>query len=187
MSSLSFDAQQWPRKGTSYEKICCGKELAFLMLEKAKAQFEQKGTQSTNVLFMAEDTVHLIHMPSSSRKNERIAESNLVQKLALDYQAVGIGFVSEAWFIPGVSEDATVNTMELLGRDDKLEILLIRVSWKGEPSGSKAMQIVRERRNVRLVERSDLFTPDGMDGILLLKKKGENEMSKQMLHIPIPI
>ena len=187
MSTLTFDAEQWPRKGSAFEKIQDAKGLALLMMEKAQEQFAKKGSQSTDVLLVTEDTIHAIHMPLSSQENERIAGGNLVQKLAHDHGAVGLAFASEAWLIPGAKEADLANQAKLLAREDKLEILLIRASWDGQEPGAKAVQIVREGRKARLVERPDLFTPDGVDGVMLLKKKDEGAISKQILRTGIPI
>lgn len=188
MSTLSFNAQQWPREGTPFANATNALELAALVMTNAQEQFARRGSHPTVLLLLTEDTVHLIHTPLSEKENERVAVGNMTLKLAHDYDALGVALVSEAWLFPGIAEDSIGDPSRLLHRDDKVEVLLVRASWNEDDTAAKALQIVRESgKDPKLIERPDLFTADGVDGLLLLKKKAEGSVSKQVIHRPIPV
>jgi len=188
MSTITIDTQEWPREGTPFANVKDARGLADLMLTKAQEQFQQKQAQATIALLVTKDQVQLLHIPLSSKENERIAGGNLVQKLAYDKDAIGVGLASEGWFLPGETEEGINDTKRLLERKDKVEVLVIQASWQGEDTAAKAREIVREgRKTPQLVERPDLFTPNGANGILLLKKQDEGSIGKQMLRRPIMV
>ncbi len=187
MSTLSFDVQQWPRAGSPFAEVTDAKSLAAVMFEKAKAQFKQKSAHATMALLVSEETVYAVHLPVSTKENERVAGGNLVQKLTHDLYAVGVGFVSEAWFVPKATEEALADRTGLLQHPDKIEVLLIQASWgTGGDTSAKAVQIVRDgNKPAQLAERPDLFTANGADGLLILKRQEEEAIRKQMLLRPM--
>ncbi len=187
MTTLAFDVQQWPRAESPFAEVSDAKSLCAVMFEKAKAQFKQKSSHATMALLLTEYSVHAVHLPLSTKENERIAGGNLVQKLTHDLYAVGVGFVSEAWFVPKATEQALEDRTKLLQHADKIEVLLIQTSWgtAGDTS-AKAVQIVRDgNKPAQLIERPDLFTPNGVDGLLIFKRHEEEAIRKQMLLRPM--
>ncbi len=186
MSSLQFDVQKWPREGTPYADVSEAQELAALMMSRAQNQLKRMGTQKTSMLFLTEDTVHLVVAPLSDKENERNAVANLGIRMAHDLGAFAVGMVSESWLIPGVSE-VEGDPSRLLHNEDKIEMLLVTVTWKDQEPAARALEIVRMTgQPPTFKRREDLVTSDGVDGVFVLKQK-QQSLSAQVLNLPIPI
>lgn len=193
MSTISVQAHKLPRDETPFADVGGARDFAEQLMAQAQSEFELKGKQPTQLVFLNATEVHIVDVPISTKENERIAVGNMTIKLTHDLRAVGVATVSEAWLIPGATEAEAENPAALLQRDDKKEVLLVRASWDdqntGEPTtAAKALLIVRDKgRSPALVERPDLFTSEGVDGILLLKKQGEGAIGMQAFQRPIMI
>lgn len=185
MSALSVKAHRLPREETPYADVQGARDFAEQLLAQARSEFELKGRQPTQLVFLNDTEVHIVDAPLSQKENERIALGNLTIKLTHDLFAKGVGTMTEAWLFPGATE-SDAESPSLLQREDKMELLLVRASWEGEDPASKALLIVKEQgRGPALVERPDLFTSNGVDGIIMFKKKGEGAVGLQALAGPI--
>lgn len=184
MSKLTFDAQQWKRAGTAFAEVYHAADLANLIMHNAQEQFKKNGSHPTELLFLTEDTVHLVHTPLSQKENERTAVGNLALHLFAKFGASASALISECWLIPGVSvvpEDPN----KLLLQDNKLEFLFVQVTWDGESPIARLMEIVRTAgQPASLRPREDLITPEGIDGVLILKKEAQS-VGEGLLRRPI--
>lgn len=184
MSKLTFDAQQWKRAGTPYANIHHANELADLIMGQAQEQCKKTGSHPTVLLFLTEDTVHLVNVPLSNKEEERTAVGNLALHLFARFGAFASGLASECWFFPGVTT-VPEDPAKLLLLDNKLEFLFVQVTWDGEPPVARIMEIVRmPGKSVSLRTREDLITAEGIDGVLLLKKEAQS-VGEGLLRRPI--
>lgn len=179
MQKMQFDAQKWNRKGSDFEHISDSQQMADLMLKLATREFTQTGKHPTSLLLLTSDEVHLVHTPLSKAENERHAVVNLSQKLGVELGAEAVGFVSECWFVQGQFDDPELVSAQINLNDQRVEMLLIMVSWSEQPTAARFMQIVRNEANKlpSLQPRPDLLKDGQPDGIFVFKRESSLDLS----------